>query len=287
VLKACKNCGQEAAFTALEVDSTENAQVCGNCGSWNVDLSLQSQLESIYSKDYFTGEEYLNYSATQYSQRKNFLRKLKILNSLTTFSPASDAVLELGCSTGDFLALLRERGFKQLMGVEVATYAREIAVQKQLRVISPLESHYKKSIEQQKPRFIFAWDVWEHLEDPAAIFDELLSHTAPDALIALTTVDASQLIPRLRKTRWRQFHPPSHVNYPTRKAFQLYFESRGYEVIYQRSFGMYRPMLEYLGALLKFWRKRIAQLPSFFHWPIYLNLYDTQLVVARKKRVSV
>jgi hypothetical protein len=51
------------------------------------------------------------------------------------------------------------------------------------------------------------------------------------------------------------------------------------QVQMHRSFGYYRPALEYLRALRL--EPLARALPPLGSYPVYLNLYDTQLVVAR------
>lgn len=268
---------------------THPTQICGRCLAWTVDTSHLPPLENIYNEEYFKGGEYLDYASAKRSQLKNFSKKVTIINALSRMNPEQDSVLEIGCATGEFIELLRTQGFKNLMGVEAANYARSMALKKNLKVLSPFSEHYREEIVRQKPNYIFAWDLWEHLENPARTFDELIDCASPEVTIALSTVDSGQWVPQKRKEKWRQFHPPSHLNYPNRNSFRIYFESRGFEILYLKSFGMYRPLKEYLASVLSRWRLHIAKLPGSFllNLPVYLNLFDIQLVVAKRKKSSL
>jgi hypothetical protein len=108
-------------------------------------------------------------------------------------------------------------------------------------------------------------------------WDALLRSAAPSALVAVTTVDASSVVARVRGRTWRQYHPPTHLNYPTRESLRRFFEPRGFRVVWQRAFGYYRPLREYLRAL----GLRCGP-ASVWDLPIFLDLRDTQLVIARR-----
>jgi hypothetical protein len=173
-----------------------------------------------------------------------------------------------------------------VLGLEVSQFASERARAKNLPVISPLSAQAHEVIREFQAETICAWDVWEHLEDPVAIFDNLIASSPGLTTVALTTVDSGQMVPRLRKRAWRQFHPPSHLHYPTRRSFEIYFRSRGFEIIEQSSFGMYRPLADYLFALFKPLRKFVSGNSWLYRIPLYLNLFDIQMVIARKKAKS-
>lgn len=281
----CKNCGQPTTFSNLETESQTDfaALVCNLCKAWTVPVQIQNQLEEIYSKTYFHGGEYLNYNAGQKAQFHNFARKMKILKSHLRLLP-TQRLLEIGSANGLFLDFLKqEEHFSNIMGVEVSPYARSEAQKKGHQILSPMQTNWLLEVQNFSPQLICAWDVWEHLEDPIAFFDQLFEASSRHVSIAITTVDCNQYIPQKRKTKWRQFHPPTHVNYPTGRSMQVYLKSRGFEIKHHGTFGRFRPLSEYLGAVFKFYREPISNLPAPFDFPVYLNLFDIQLVVAERK----
>jgi hypothetical protein len=94
------------------------------------------------------------------------------------------------------------------------------------------------------------------------------------------------LVPRIRGTKWRQFHPPTHLHYPTRRSFVEFFSRRGFQIVHQRAFGYYRPMAEYIRALNPRWGSPGSGAAKVLRLPVYVNLFDTQLVIARRGRVQ-
>src|SRR5262245_38104658 len=114
------------------------------------------------------------------------------------------------------------------------------------------------------------------------MIDHLMCLAGDRVVIALTTVDSGALVPRIRGTKWRQFHPPTHLHYPTRRSFVEFFSRRGFQIVYQRAFGYYRPMAEYVRALNTRGGFQGYGGAKVLSVPVYLNLFDTQLVIARR-----
>ncbi len=167
------------------------------------------------------------------------------------------------------------------MGIEISDYAREKARSRNLNVLDPADSDLLTKIKDFRPDLIIMWDVWEHLPMPSEILKTYLSVAGENCIVALTTVDAGSMVARRRQTKWRQFHPPTHINYPTKTSFELLFASLDFKIVERNYFGYYRPLAEYLVAI--FGKKKwILDSRTLFRVPLFLNLFDTQLVVARK-----
>lgn len=277
----CTNCGQECD-TIIRKDFNNQVRQCQACGALEFIKQNTPPLEEIYSRDYFHGEEYVDYNSYTPSHRKNFRKKINLLCKHSRL-PEHLRVLEVGAATGEFYQALIRHPRIQLesyLGLEISEYARQEANSRGVRVISPLAATSQQEIAELRPNLIVAWDVWEHLEDPVAIFDSLIESAAPDTTIAISTVDFGALVPQMRGPTWRQYHPPTHLNYPTRRSFQSYFPARGFTISYLASFGSYRPLAEYLKVLKL---PLTEQLPrALRELPIYLNTYDTQLVIASR-----
>jgi 2-polyprenyl-3-methyl-5-hydroxy-6-metoxy-1,4-benzoquinol methylase len=258
---------------------------CLACGALEYIKEGAAPLEEIYSRDYFHGEEYVDYNSYTPSHRKNFRKKIDLLRAHSAL-PERLRVLEVGAATGELYEALTRHPKVQLesyLGLEVSEYARQEANSRGIRVISPLTQTASREISEFHPNVIIAWDVWEHLEDPVSIFDGLIHAAEPDTTIAISTVDYGALVPQMRGARWRQYHPPTHLNYPTRKSFQSYFKSRGFNISYLASFGSYRPLAEYLNTT----SLRVAtRLPKWLReLPVYFNTFDTQLVIASRSQM--
>ncbi len=273
----CENCGREATFTRLFGPEHEMWR-CDLCASWSFFGAVEHAPEELYDERYFSGGEYTGYEEGEQAYRRNFARLLALLERHGR--PLRGArLLEVGCATGAFLQLARAQGPSAALGIEPSGYARARARQRGLDVLPPDEPATAARIAELSPDVLVAWDVWEHLARPATQFDRLLSACAPGVTVALTTVDAASWVARLRKTAWRQFHPPTHLHYPTRRALARYLTARGFSVRHHGSVGYFRPLRAYLRALAL---DRLALLGPVHAVPVYLNLFDIQIVVASR-----
>lgn len=253
---------------------------CSNCGAWIAELNQRIDFKSIYSENYFNGEEYLNYELGQMVHQKNFVRKLNLLEKYSDLSKMR--ILEIGTASGEFLKVARAKGISTLLGVEISDFARNEAIKKGFEVISPSDPDLNEIIKRFQPNIILAWDVWEHMETPSSTIKHYLTLASSDAILALTTVDSGSKTAQIRQQRWRQFHPPTHINYPTKNSFIKFCSKNNLSIIKHFHFGYYRPLAEYLATLFGK-RKWIVESKLLFKIPMYLNLYDTQMIIAKKQ----
>jgi Zn-finger nucleic acid-binding protein len=242
----CPNCG--VSTKAFKRRGTR--YICEICEGWTVNLGAKIEdLEKNYGKEYFKGlnpsqnSDYVDYDLALNSRLQNHKKKIRWLKELTNLTQAR--VLELGSATGDFLKLLKEEKIDGL-GIEISEHARSQASSQGVKSYDP--DSIIKACQNLGfvPNTLVAWDVWEHLENPADYFEGLLVAFPEINFIVLTTVDAGSIVARMRQENWRQFHPPTHINYPTRKSYEIWAESLGLDLTIYRYIGYSRPLFEYL-----------------------------------------
>lgn len=238
-------------------------------------------MDQIYNESYFSGAEYVNYIADRAVHDSNSARKWSLLKSYfrssSDYLPIQDeiSVLELGCAHGFFLDYLRRQNVKSLFGLDVSHSAIEYAQKNHGTFFSA-----ERVPDNFKYNCLVMWDLWEHLEKPLNTLHRYAEPLPAGALVALTTVDASSVLARLRGSAWRQLHPPSHLHYPTGPALRSTFEKMSFEVVVQSYFPVARSLETYLkaaGVPCDNWPENILRIP------LRLNTYDTQILIARKK----
>jgi SAM-dependent methyltransferase len=240
-------------------------------------------LVNLYDENYYNGSEYINYASASEVYRKNFVRKLDlILTHLGNQSLDSIRILEIGCANGEFLRVLADRGIVKSMGIETSNYSRKLAEARGFRVLDPGDPDLLKKIKDFNPTIVCAWDVWEHLPEPAIFFKKLVEAAPAVELLAVSTVDSGAFLPRLRGKNWRQFHPPTHLNYPTKTSFEIYSKNLGFDLVNSSAFGYFRPLADYLSVFLS--AKALNRANFLFKIPLYLNLGDILLVVAKRTK---
>jgi len=278
--RRCPNCSQRSEFEPLFTHIQDTWQ-CLKCEGWSYFSKQRQSPAELYSESYFRGGEYVNYEESSRIQKYNFLRKLKILRP---FIPpkASARWLEIGSATGTFFEVLRDYwgiDNNAYLGIEVSEYARNMAKSKKITLYSPFDPQIQVKIKELRPNIIAAWDVWEHLETPADTLLNLFAACEATTYVAITTVDSSSLVAKIRGSKWRQYHPPTHLNYPSRKSFEIFFSAHSGEILSHRSFGYYRSAAEYLKILRSSGNWLCRHFPILYKTPIYCNLFDTQMVI--------
>jgi hypothetical protein len=274
----CRNCAQQTELVRHPYGP--DLRACPLCRAFQF-VGPLGDLAELYTEHYYTGGEYVNYELAASVYLRNFSRKLELLKTHTQhLSFGEMRVLELGSALGNFMQVLRDAGVEHILGVETSEYSRRRVIERGFQALDPFSSDYAENVRKFAPNVVCAWDVWEHLEKPAEVFRALIEQNPSVQVVALSTVDSGALIPRLRGKAWRQFHPPTHLNYPTRASFQAFFPGVNFKDVSITSFGYHRPLADYLAEFLPV--RWVTSIPWLFRIPLYVNLHDIQLVVATR-----
>lgn len=263
-----------------------NLLKCPDCGHCRFGSEVsEEQLRTLYNEDYFTGGEYENHLAEAACFQKNFRLRMKALRQLLD-PTRHQTLLEIGCGYGIFLDLVRH-DFKFAIGIDIAESAIRYARERfGLNAICGefLEMDFKG----QTFDVVCLWDTLEHLPDPARYVEKIECVTRPGALLAITTGDIESLNARLRGSRWRMIHPPSHLHYFSRKSLSRLLERHGFKVVHVQYCGYYRSLRRMVHniVLLRWKRPTLYAALSKLGIPdfgLYLNLYDILYVIACKR----
>lgn len=117
-------------------------------------------------------------------------------------------ILEVGCGSGAFLNQLRESGFQNIQGLELNEAAKSQCCQNGHAVRSEMTS----SLIQRGEKFdyVFAFQVLEHVPDPAQFLSELISLVPEDGHVIVATPNKNAFPKRYR---WDLLDlPPHHMS---------------------------------------------------------------------------
>ena len=156
---------------------------------------------------------------------------------LATEVRAGDRVLDLGCGTGEFTALLAQKG-ADVVGAEVAEAALARA-----RARHPDISFRLVTIEGPLPfgdsafDLLWASEVIEHIADTARWLSEVRRVLAPGGRLLLTTPSHGRL--RLALGGAERFSEPlgDHLHLYTRRSMQRLLDEFGFEPVEVRRAG--------------------------------------------------
>lgn len=167
-------------------------KVCGTLvtvqGLSDEQLQVTNDDEDFYGKQYWLGHQKQNLGFPDiHARARNDLteRNLHWLKTLLKYRLPPAKVLELGCSHGSFVALMRQAGYES-SGVEMSPWVVDFG-QKTFDVpisVGPLEA---LDIAPESLDVIVLMDVLEHLPDPAVTMAHCLKLLRPDGLLLIQT----------------------------------------------------------------------------------------------------
>jgi ubiquinone/menaquinone biosynthesis C-methylase UbiE len=259
---------------------------CRSCGYVFADANLSDEeLRRIYNEGFFTGEEFSDYAADEKYFRKNFDARLRVLRRF--LDPARHRkLLEIGSAYGFFLDTARQ-DFASVEGIDI-TDEGVASARERFKVEAVCADFLAHDYGARTFDVVCMWDTIEHLREPQRFVEKISALTESGALLALTTGDVESLNARLRKSRWRLIHPPTHLHYFSRRTIARLLSRHGFEVVYNRYCGFYRSVdnVAYNVLVLRHQLRRpyaLLRRVGLTRLGFYLNLYDGMYVIARKR----
>lgn len=132
--------------------------------------------------------------------------------------------LDVGCSTGAFVAVAAAAGL-DAEGIELSATAVAEARRRGLAVTQASAETFTAG---RRFAAVTAFDVIEHLPDPAAFVRRVKSLLLPAGLLALTLPDFASPTARLLGRRWFYCAPPDHVHYFTPATIRRLLADAGF-----------------------------------------------------------
>jgi len=236
---------------------------------------------TLYTPEYFAGAEYRDYVADKKLIQRDFADRVEVVRRL---KPAG-RLLEIGCAYGFFLELARAHW--EVRGLDVAGEAVAHARGK-LGLNAEHADFLALPEEPAGYDVICMWDTLEHLPRPVECIRRAARWLKPGGVLAVTTNDIDSRLARLRKARWRQIHPPTHLFYFSADTLRMAVEQAGLQTLdvdyvgYHRSFrSMAHAVFTWKGPRTA-WLYEVVTLGGRIDFPVYLNLRDIMMLTARK-----
>ena len=134
-------------------------------------------------------------------------------------------ILDIGCSTGDFLAYAQDQGW-QVYGSELAQHTSNIARQN-LQAEVRSGSFETSGFEAAFFDVVTMWDVIEHVLDPQKFLQEAFRILRPGGALVLYTPNYDSLTRYLIFDRWRALIPDRHLCVFNRHTIRRIIEQSG------------------------------------------------------------
>lgn len=228
--------------------------------------------------DYHRDSEYLS----EEKLFKNiFLKRVRVITKFTN----TGKVLEVGCSNGLMLSLLKDVGWK-VKGVEISKAAAKIAEERGVIVIrQPFE---KVNFKERFDLIIFNHTL-EHIKDPLGALEKAKRLLKLKGTLYIDLPNFDSLSANLFKGSWSLLLPSEHLWHFTEKSFVELFQKLGFGIIYvEKTSGIWDvedPKNELFLSLINLKKRFFSQLLSTIPSLIIskLNLGSDLMVIARKK----
>jgi SAM-dependent methyltransferase len=231
-LVRCPGCGGEDS-SAVDLDGRHELRRCSACQL--VYAPAYGDPEEIYVEGYLFGktefgldifhplfQEFLDFAAE---------RRLEVIESQR---PARGRFLDVGCGSGEVLAVAQRRGW-EVAGAEPVQQSAEIAQGRDLDVRAALIQD--TDLPERTFDVVAAFHVLEHIPD-GVDFLRLVSRWAkPGGLVAVEVPNWGS-IDRVRKgADWPGVRPLEHVAHYERATLQRTMERAGLEPVLVRTLG--------------------------------------------------
>jgi SAM-dependent methyltransferase len=193
---------------------------------------------------------------------------------LDDLGPAPLGILELGCGSGEFLAMARDRGH-QALGIDFNPAAVRQAGGRGLKAVCGGFGELRDRLLAEGTAMTFdavaTFHVIEHLADPGAVLRDLEPFVRPGTRLVISCPGPRRFTRLIGEQRLgtREFvdYPPHHVLRWTLPALRSFLEARGWKVLLEleeplswvgASSQMAIARALYRGYAHKAWRRRLG-----------------------------
>ena len=190
-------------------------------------------------------------------------------------------VLDIGCSSGDYLAYLRTLGW-EVYGVELdeeaARYARENFG---IDVRAGAAEHTLKEFPDESFDVVTMWHVLEHLFDPSSVLAEVHRILRPGGILMLEMPNFRSLWASLLGEFWFPLEIPRHLSHFTPPTLRAILTKTGFRLV--RLVGVAAPIeiIWSLSTLWNRWRRTASEGRLVWSPAGVVLLYPIELLLAR------
>ncbi len=224
--------------SALQTVHVKQGYHIGKCDSCSLLLvrnpPTKEQLTRLYSFQTGYHKEFLTNERLQEEKLSDAKSDFRILEKY--YRPRTPGtLLDIGCSTGFFLRVARDKGW-QCKGVELSKDTARIAAERYHLEVYQGELE-EQPFQENEFDVVTLWDVIEHLEDPLNTLKRVARILKPDGIILFRTPNADGLFPRLSfkvaglTGQWPHVTPPGHLYQFSKRSIEKLLKKGGLEFI--------------------------------------------------------
>jgi SAM-dependent methyltransferase len=211
------------------------------------------------------------------------------LDQMAKYRPHGGNLFEVGAAYGFFLDEANAL-YGSTRGIEISQAAADRARQAYGANVA-VGDFTALDATREKVDVVCLWDTIEHVPGPDHFVGKAHELLSGGGWLFLTTGDLSSLNARVRGSRWRQIHPPSHVNYFSRATIRRLLTRLGFRVAGIETAAYYHTLYDVLATIelrgglagrvargiLRVVPRRLTDRLGF-----WINLGDTMFVAAER-----
>lgn len=262
-IASCALCESPAGNASVLFDLNEEQKLlcCSTCGLI-YNNRCRTDFEDIYDNDYYEGTEkshtggYFAYSQMEKATNRTDRFATSFIRSHSSRRGNKVRLLDVGCGYGFFLKQFKEDGNIELVGIEASRRAAEEASKFITNIIHERIENVSFD-EAARFDFVAAFEVLEHLIDPAGFLRKVHGFLKDHGYLFLSMPDIGSLWFKLLGRRWPGIHPYYHNIYFSNATVRSLACKCGFEVVKIRSKQYYYTNVRHI-------RKRLLELSSGF-----------------------
>jgi SAM-dependent methyltransferase len=231
-LTACPGCGGDRS-SAISLGGRHELRRCASCEL--VYAPEYADPDDVYTEGYLTGDtefgldlfhplfqEFLAFAAA---------KRLDIIEAL---QPRRGRLLDVGCGSGEVLAVARDRGW-EVAGAEPVPQSAEIARGRGLDVRSALLDD--AGFEEASFDVVTAFHVLEHIPTGVAFLRDLARYARPGGLVVVEVPNWGSFDRERKGAEWPGVRPLEHVAHYDPATARRTLERAGLQPVEVRTLG--------------------------------------------------
>lgn len=175
---------------------------------------------------YYESDDYISHTDGQRSLFEKIYQVVKTKNisdkvkTVTRANSGTGRLLDIGCGTGDFLAVAKSVGW-QTVGFEPNDKARNLALSKGVELVAETTDLPDASFD-----VITMWHVLEHVPDVEAQIKELRRLVKPGGTIVIAVPNFKSVDAKYYGKFWAAYDVPRHLWHFSKTAIKKLFEEQ-------------------------------------------------------------